>query len=90
MGALGQDGMDKTLKINPSVHSYIYLFGTLVGELKGDLETAQVEKGLDRHVVGRRQDLKERFAGHVILRRELLVPFLVHDLYKIKKVVSKV
>jgi hypothetical protein len=62
-----------------------YLFGTLVGELKGDLETAQVEKGFDRHVVGRRQDLKERFARHVLLRCEVLVPYLIHDLYKSKK-----
>jgi hypothetical protein len=67
------------------MHSYIYLFGTLVSELKGDLETAQVEKGLDRHVVGSRQDLKKRFAGHALLRREFLVPFLVHDLQKTKE-----
>jgi hypothetical protein len=42
-----------------------YFFGTLVGELKCDLETAQVEKGLDGHVVCGRQDLKQHFAGHV-------------------------
>lgn len=57
-----------------------YLIGTLASQLKGDLQASQIEKRFDTHEVGGGQQFEKHVAVNILLRNELLVPFLVHHL----------
>ena len=60
------------------MHTHTHLFGRLLGKLKSDTETGQVEQWLDIHVIGRRQELKQHFPWRV--PDKIAVPFLGHAL----------
>ena len=58
------------------------LFGVLSSQLEGNLEAGQIQKFLDPHEVGGRQQIKQHVvASQLVVVHEFLVPFLVHDLF---------